>query len=147
MTIDAYVGAVEHQLTVRRARRGLDDLRQALRELADEVGDEAACREFGSPADYAARLDAEFGADDETPKQRRIFGIPANFRIGEGWWKRVFDPSNPRVLVPHAFGIGVFVGEALRGCCAGAPRVRNRLVDQLWCTCRQGGWSASRRRG
>ncbi len=113
MTIDEYVRRVRAALRVRNARAGLDELRDALAELSEAVGEDRACAEFGAPEEYAAALDAAFAEDQpdefDPPPAGRLFGIPVNWSVDATWWRRLFDPSDTRLLVPKAFGWGYSV--------------------------------------
>lgn len=118
--ITTYVDEVAHHLRARgRARRiALADLEAALREAADEATDAVAG--FGPAEAYAAALDAELGT------QRRLqtlLGIPNS--LAPGAMERMaatFDPSDPRLVVPHVFGIGWAIN-------AGALAVRLGLLN------------------
>jgi len=110
MTIDEYLHQVERALHTRAARAGLDDLRAMLVDLAATSSEDAACATLGEARDYAAALDAAFadeGPDQfDPPPAHRWLGVPWNLRIDGDWWRRVFNPADPRLIVPHAFGWG-----------------------------------------
>lgn len=110
MNIDEYVCAVDAALPPQADRIALDDLREFLIERAAEVGEATACAELGSPADYAAELEAAYNdvdpTDPQLPPAGKFLGIPYNFRVDEQWWRRIFNPADERILVPHAFGWG-----------------------------------------
>lgn len=104
-----YLHEVDRELTgLSRADRAvvLDELEAAVSGLADREEIVAA---FGEPSEYAATVRGVF-ADEGigTRPQRRVFGVPVEFR---GLWNRqvrarIWDPGNPRLLVPRLFGIG-----------------------------------------
>lgn len=110
MTIDEYLARVGTALTNPSARAGLDDLRTALEERAAAVGEGAACVEMGDPGRFAAQLDAEFATEQpdefDPPRASHLFGIPWNLSVGKGWGRRLFNPADDRIIVPHALGMG-----------------------------------------
>lgn len=110
MTIDEYLTKVRSALTHHAAHAGLEDLRAALVEAAATNGETAACEAMGDPVEFAAQLDAEFTADQpdefDPPRASHLFGIPWNLSVTADWWRRLFNPADERIIVPHAFGLG-----------------------------------------
>ncbi len=125
MTIDDYLSQVTAALRVPAAQAGIEDLREALRERAAVVGEAAACNDFGTPQAYAADLDAAFASeepDDFDPPPAQVFlDVPGNWSLDGSWWRRLFNPADPRIVVPHVFGWGYAVN-------LGAVAVRLRLL-------------------
>lgn len=109
MTIDEYVTLVSAHLNTRsaRARAALDDLRDALAELSVDVGETRACAEFGDPEAYARTLDEELAREEaESDADGYVAGIPYRLRVKKRWWGGFFDPTDPRIVVPKAMGVG-----------------------------------------
>lgn len=110
MTIEEYLAAVRSALTRPAAHAGLEDLCAALEEATEAVSEDAACEAMGDPVEFAARLDAEFGTDEpdefDPPHSSHLFGIPWNLSVNADWWRRLFNPADERIIVPHAFGMG-----------------------------------------
>lgn len=113
MTIEEYLDRVSAALRVPAAQAGVDDLRSQLLERADVVGEAAACDELGPPERYASALDEAFtdqAPDDfDPPAAEKLWGVPYSFRVDGSWWRRLFNPSDPRILVPHVLGWGYSV--------------------------------------
>ncbi|MBI4898954.1 MAG: hypothetical protein HY829_00590 [Actinobacteria bacterium] len=94
------VAAELGSLSAEQRRAALDDLRAALADGATE-------EELGSPHDYAATvLDAY--ATDEEGEAPTVFGVPWETRgpTDPAVRSRIWDPADPRVLVPRMFGLG-----------------------------------------
>lgn len=72
----------------------------------------AVAAELGEPDEYAAALCAEISGDrprdDSEPERRIILGMPYEFRppTAERVRSRMWNPADPRVMVPRVFGIG-----------------------------------------
>lgn len=98
-----YVDRVAAELGSLRAeqrRAALDDLRAALADGATE-------EDLGSPQDYAASV-LEAYAGDEDGEESTVFGVPWETRgpTDPSVRARVWDPADPRILVPRMFGLG-----------------------------------------
>lgn len=111
-TIEAYVAAVREALSdvpARRYRSMLAELERALREDAATRGETAALDAAGSPQASAAAIRAavDDGQGDAEP-QGRVLGMPYDFRglSTERIAERLWNPADPRVLVPRLFGVG-----------------------------------------
>lgn len=96
-------------------RDALDDLRDAVQELGVHAGDadDAIVAEFGEPAAYAARVREALAvtpADPDGPAdaQVRVLGLPLESRTltDPRVVARVWDPANPKLLVPRLVGGG-----------------------------------------
>ncbi|HEY3318782.1 MAG TPA: DUF5808 domain-containing protein [Coriobacteriia bacterium] len=83
----------------------------ALRAVGSDAGVDAAVRSLGDPRELARRLR---DADEEGPEQpapervKRVLGMPYNFKplSAEAVASRVWNPADPRILMPRVFGIG-----------------------------------------
>ncbi|MGL5406280.1 MAG: DUF5808 domain-containing protein [Propionibacteriaceae bacterium] len=110
MTIDDYLDRVRRTLTDPAAQAGLEDLRVALEERSACIGEIAACAEMGDPKQFATQLNAEFAAEQpdefDPPRASKLFGIPWNLSVGKDWGRRLFNPADDRIIVPHALGMG-----------------------------------------
>jgi hypothetical protein len=94
------VAAELGSLSTEQRRAALDDLRAALADGATE-------EELGSPHDYAATvLDAY--ATDEEGESPTVFGVPweTGGPTDPAVRSRIWNPADPRVLVPRMFGLG-----------------------------------------
>ncbi len=94
------VAAELGSLSGEQRRAAIDDLRAALADGATEA-------DLGSPHDYAARvLDAY--ATDEEAAEATVLGVPWETRgpTDAAVRSRIWDPSDPRILVPRMFGLG-----------------------------------------
>ncbi|WP_420175830.1 hypothetical protein [Luteococcus sp. OSA5] len=127
MTVDEWLTTLQHDLLDPRAHRHeLQELAEALREAADELGERAACQAFGDPAEVARQLNS--GSPAEAPDHRPLVGSPLGINpttIGSRV-ASAFDPADSRILVPHMMGLGWQVN-------LGAVAARLHLVepDQL----------------
>lgn len=114
MTSD-YVGRVRAELgepLTRAERDALEDLRGAVAEL-DGASDGEIESEFGSPRAYAARLRDALAAPEVDPDapadaQARLLGVPLEGRAltDPRVVARVWDPTNPALIVPRLVGGG-----------------------------------------
>ncbi|MBK9100232.1 MAG: DUF1648 domain-containing protein [Austwickia sp.] len=93
-------------------QEALDDLRDAVGEL-DTRDDAVIVSSFGTPGEYAARLRealADDPPDTERPAdaQARVVGLPVEARAltDRRVVARVWDPTNPALLVPRLVGAG-----------------------------------------
>lgn len=93
-------------------QEALDDLRDAVGEL-DARDDAVIVASFGTPGEYAARLRealADDPPDTERPAdaQARVVGLPVEARAltDRRVVARVWDPTNPALLVPRLVGAG-----------------------------------------
>lgn len=107
---DDYLGAVRAHLDRVPAadrRRALDALGAQLAELADAGFDPVVA--LGDPVEYAAQLrEALAGGAAPGDAQWRLLGLPVETRgpVDAEVRSRVWDPTDPRVVVPRLFGIG-----------------------------------------
>lgn len=88
-------------------RQALEALSAQLDELAEVDADPTAV--LGEPADYAADLlDAIADDSSDAASGRRVLGIPVETRgpFSAEVRARVWDPTDPRLLVPRLFGVG-----------------------------------------
>lgn len=123
MTVDEWLHRLSDDLLDPRAnRREVDELSVALREAADELGEPAACEAFGDPAATARRLNTH--APSEAVGAGRMVGSPMGLNplTVHKRLASAFDPADPRILVPHALGLGWAVN-------LGAVATRLRLID------------------
>ncbi len=114
-----YVDQVAAELgSLRREQRkaALDDLRAALADGATED-------ELGPPHDYAAMVLDAYAADEDG-EEATVFGVPWETRgpTDASVRARVWDPADPRILVPRLFGLGWTVN-------LGAVAVRLGLIQ------------------
>lgn len=123
MTVDEWIRRLtDDLLDPRSCRREVDELSAALREAADELGEQAACEAFGDPAEAARQLNQS--APAEPVGATRLVGSPVGVNpvtIGSRI-ASAFDPADPRILVPHTFGLGWQIN-------LGAVAARLHLVD------------------
>lgn len=128
--IDEWVGELRANLVDPRAHAAeIAELREALQEAADELGEEAACQAFGRPSETADEWNHRpTPVSPNAQPARRLVGSPIGVnpatittRIAD-----TFDPADPRILVPHVLGVGWSVN-------LGALAVRLGLItpDQL----------------
>ncbi|MEL4504243.1 hypothetical protein AAEX63_03580 [Luteococcus sp. H138] len=126
-TIDDWLAAVRADLLEPHAHRAeLAELVDALREAADELGEQAACEAFGDPAEVARQLNQQ--TPTEPAGANRLVGSPVGVNpiTMPSRLASAFDPADSRILVPHALGLGWQVN-------LGAVATRLHLVepDQL----------------
>lgn len=115
-TIDAYLSRLDgalRELHEREREELLAEIRVHLEETAARAGDAdaavaSAVRSLGDPAALAVRL-REGGEEEPAPDRvKRILGMPYNFSpmSTEQIAARVWNPSDPRILMPRLFGVG-----------------------------------------
>lgn len=84
--------------------------RAAVSDLRDLLAEGIEPAELGPANEYAATLRATLGAegDDGDEVQARVFGIPVDIRgaTSARVRSRMFDPTDPRILVPRLLGAG-----------------------------------------
>ncbi|MER5478770.1 DUF5808 domain-containing protein [Streptomyces sp. NPDC002734] len=105
-----YLHAVrEHlgRLTAADRRRALVALEAQLDEFQEAGLDPAAV--LGSPAEYAAQLVEALSEDHPAGEARwRVLGLPVETRgpVNAEVRSRVWNPADPRLVVPRLFGLG-----------------------------------------
>lgn len=71
---------------------------QALADLDDILASGVTAEELGDPQAYAAELEDELA--------RPGFRLPGGLGFGKQARARIWDPTNPKLFVPRAFGLG-----------------------------------------
>lgn len=104
--ISDYLAEVAAHLRLRGSarRHALTDLHDLLTEQAQGSSAADAVAQAGPASDYAANLDAQFGAHEGA---QRLLGVPLS--ISRGVVRRMagtFNPADERCLVPKVFGAG-----------------------------------------
>lgn len=98
MTPDQFLTEVAPLLPARQRAAALQDLR-------DLFATGVTPSDLGSPAAYAAML-----TDDPDPSepQASVLGVPLDMRgpVDSTVRSRLWDPTNPNILVPHVAGLG-----------------------------------------
>lgn len=123
MTVDEWLGRLNAELLDPRTnRREVGELTGALREAADELGEAAACEAFGDPAQIARQLNTRSPAEPAGPSRMISSPVGLNPLTVHKRLASAFDPADPRILVPHALGLGWQVN-------LGAVATRLHLVD------------------
>ncbi|MBN2247339.1 MAG: DUF1648 domain-containing protein [Coriobacteriia bacterium] len=116
-TIVEYLAAVQAHLASLGATErddALAELESLLRVEAERIGEMAAVDAVGDPADYAAGIlealdfDAAADAEGRPVPQGHVLGMPYDFRGAsvERIGSRVWNPADPRILMPRMFGVG-----------------------------------------
>ncbi len=115
-TVDDYLARLDAALRERHEREREEivaEVRDHLTEAARSGDDpEAATRKavesLGPPDVLATRLSSGDGAAPAAERVPRILGMPYNFGplSAEQVTSRLWNPSDPRILMPRVFGIG-----------------------------------------